>query len=47
MWYVVLRGRPFNIVLNVHAPSKEKRDDSKYRIYDEQESILDHFLRTF
>jgi hypothetical protein len=31
---VVLRGCSCNIVLNVHAPSKEKRDDSKDRLYE-------------
>jgi hypothetical protein len=30
--YMVLRGRWFNIiVLNVHAPSEEKSNDSKHR----------------
>ena len=30
MSYIVLRGRWFNIIiLNVHAPSEEKSDDSK------------------
>ena len=30
MSYIVLRGRWFNIiVLNMHAPSQEKSDDSK------------------
>jgi hypothetical protein len=36
MLYMVLRGRWCNIiVLNVHAPSEEKSDDSKDSFYDE------------
>ena len=35
MSYIVLRGRWCNIiVLNVHAPSKEKSDDSKDSFYE-------------
>jgi len=34
MSYIVLRGRWCNIiVLNVHAPSEEKSDDSKYSFF--------------
>jgi len=34
--HIALRGRWCNIiVLNVHAPSKEKSDDSKDSIYEE------------
>jgi len=44
MSYIVLRGRWCNIiVLNVHAPSKEKSDDSKHRFYEE----LDQVFRSF
>jgi len=33
--YIVLRGRWCNlIILNVHAPSEEKSDDSKESLYD-------------
>ena len=36
--YIVLRGRWCNIiVLNVHAPSKDKSDDSKDSFYEELE----------
>ena len=39
MSYVVLRGRWCNIiVLNVHAPTEEKSDDSKAGLYEEFES---------
>ena len=41
---MVLRGRWCNIiVLNVHAPSKEKGDNSKYSFYEELEQVFDHF----
>jgi hypothetical protein len=40
----VLRGRWRNtIVLNVHAPSEEKNDDSKDSVYEELEQVFDHF----
>ena len=36
--YIVLRGRWCNIiVLNVHAPSEDKSDDSKESFYEELE----------
>ena len=36
--YIVLRGRWCNIkVLNVHAPSEDKSDDSKDSFYEELE----------
>jgi len=42
MSYIVLRGRWCNIiVLNVHAPSEEKIDDSKDRFYEELEQVFD------
>ena len=44
MSYIVLRGRWCNsIVLNVHAPSEEKSDESKDSFYEELEQVLDHF----
>ena len=46
MSYIVLRGRWCNIiVLNVHAPSEDKSDDSKYSFYEELEQVFDHFPR--
>ena len=40
---IVLRGRRYNIfVWNVHAPSEEKRDDSKDTFYEELEQVFDH-----
>ena len=46
-----MRGRWCNIiVLNVHAPSEEKNDESKYSFYKELEHIFDHMkilLRDF
>ena len=42
--YIVLRGRWCNvIVLNVHAPSEKKSDDSKENFYEELEQGFDHF----
>jgi len=42
--YLVPRGHWFNIiVLNVHALSEEKSDDSKYSFYDEIEQAFYHF----
>jgi len=39
--YIVLRGRWCKIiVLNVHAPSKEKSDDSKDSFYEEFEQVF-------
>ena len=44
MSYIVLRGHWFNIiVLNAHAPSEEKSDDSKESFYEELEQVFDHF----
>ena len=43
MSYIVLRGRWCNIVLNVHAPSWEKSDNSKDSFYKELEQIFYHF----
>ena len=42
--YIVQRGRWCNIiVLNVHAPSEEKTDDSGDSIYEDLEQGFDHF----
>jgi len=44
MAYIVLRGCWCNvIVLNVHAPSEEKSNDSKDSFYDELEQDFDNF----
>jgi len=43
--YIVLRDRGCNIiVLNVHAPSEEKSDDSKDSFYEDLEH-LNHFSK--
>jgi hypothetical protein len=39
--YIVLRGHCRNIiVLNVHAPSEDKSDDSKDSFYEELEHVF-------
>jgi hypothetical protein len=44
--YIDLRGRWCNIiVLNVHAPSEDKRDDSKDSFYEELVQVFNHFHR--
>ena len=44
MSYIILRGRWCNIiVLNVHASSEEKSDDSKDSFYEELHQVFDHF----
>jgi len=41
MSYIVLRGRWCNIiVLNLHATSEEKGDDSKDRFYEDLEQVI-------
>jgi hypothetical protein len=41
---IVLRGRWCNIiVLNAHAPTEEKGDDSKDSFYEELKGVFDHF----
>ena len=44
MSYIVLRGHWCKIiVLNVHASSEEKSDDSEESFYEELEQVFDHF----
>ena len=44
MSYIVLRGRWCNtILLNVHAPSEEKSDNSKDSFYEHLVQGFDHF----
>jgi endonuclease/exonuclease/phosphatase family metal-dependent hydrolase len=44
MLYMVLRGRWCNIiVLNAHAPTEEKSDDSKDSLCEELEQVFYHF----
>jgi len=38
-----VRGHWFNVILlSVHAPIKEKSDDSKDSFYEELEQVFDH-----
>jgi len=42
--HIVLRGPWRNIiVVNVHAPSEEKSEESKDSFYEELEQVFDHF----
>ena len=41
--YIVPRGRWHNIIVNVHAPSEEKSDESKGSFYEELEQLFHHF----
>ena len=44
MLYKVLRGRWGHIiVLNAHAPTQKKSDDSTGSIYEESKQVFDHF----
>jgi hypothetical protein len=44
MSYIVLRGRWCSIILlNAHAPTEQKDDDSKDSFYEELEGVFDHF----
>jgi hypothetical protein len=44
MSYRVLRGRWCDtVLLNMHAPSEEKSDDSKDSLYEELEQVFDFF----
>jgi hypothetical protein len=46
MSYIILRGRWCHIiVLNVHAPTKDKTDDVKDSIYEELERVSDKFSK--
>jgi hypothetical protein len=46
--YIILRGLWCNIiVLNVHAPSEDKSNDSKDSFYEELEQVFDHFSRYY
>jgi hypothetical protein len=46
MSYITLKGRWFNvIVLNVHAPTEDKSDDTKDKFYLELESVLYQFTK--
>jgi hypothetical protein len=44
MSYVILRGSWCDIiVLNVHAPTEDKMDDTKDRLYEEVEHVFDKY----
>jgi hypothetical protein len=41
MLYIILKDHWCDIVLNVHAPTKDKSDNTKNRFYDELEHVFD------
>jgi hypothetical protein len=45
MLHITLKGRWFDIVLNVHAPTENKDDVIKDRFYEELEQVFDQFPR--
>jgi hypothetical protein len=45
MLYIILRGCCCVIILNVHAPTEDKMDDTKDRFYEELELVFDKFLK--
>jgi exonuclease III len=46
MSYIILRGRWCDvIVLNVHAPTEDKWDDTKGSFYEKLEGVFDQFLK--
>jgi hypothetical protein len=47
MSYIILRARWCNvIVLNVHTPCEDTRDDAKESFYEELGRVFDEFLGT-
>jgi hypothetical protein len=45
MPYIILRGRCYTTVLNVHAPTEDKTDDMKGRFYEELECVFDKYYK--
>jgi exonuclease III len=45
MLYITLKGHWCDIVLNVHASTKDKVDDTKDSFYKELEQVFDQFPR--
>jgi hypothetical protein len=46
MSYIIPRGRWCDIiVLNVHAPTQDKNDDTKDMFYEELEHVFDKLLK--
>jgi len=43
MSYITLRGYWCDIVLNMHAPNKDKNDDMKDSFHKELENVSDQF----
>jgi exonuclease III len=47
MAYINLKGRWYDIVLNVHTPTEDKDDDIKDSIYEVVEQVFDQFFRYY
>ena len=47
MSHIALRSRWCNIILNVHAQSTEKNDDSKHSFYEESEQVIYHIPKYY
>jgi len=46
MLYITLRSRWCDIiVLNVHAPTEDKCEDTRNSVYEELERVFDHFQK--
>jgi hypothetical protein len=45
MLYITLRSHQYDIVLNVHAPTKNKSDNTKHSFYEELKHIFDQFTK--
>jgi hypothetical protein len=43
LWYMILSGRWYDIVLNVHAPTEDKTDSRKDSFCEELDRVFDKF----
>lgn len=41
--HVILRGRLYDVILNVHVPTEDKCYGAKDSFYDDQKHVFDHF----
>jgi hypothetical protein len=45
--HIILRGRWCDVVLNLHAPTKDKCDDINDSFYEELEGVFDQFPKYY